>query len=217
MEPPTKKQIERLKTAFKVADSTWRAAAARTAIGELACRAGCFGCCVGLFEISLSEAILVRSGVARLSPFEREGVVLRARRIVEETEREFPGDPRAGLLDPGRSEKADDAYFDIVADRACPMLELPSGRCRIYEERPITCRTYGLAWAKDEEVIHPPCGLNLPGAAGGRQLETSIDLDLLDQADDVGDEVAAELDLEPGQETTIAHAVVGEAFGPKPG
>lgn len=208
------KTIRRLKTAFGVADETWNGAARRAVEGEVACRAGCFGCCVGLFEISLPEAVLVRAGVCRLSPADREDVVRRSRRIADETSSCFPGDAAAGLLDPERSEEADDAYFAVVADRACPMLELPSGRCRIYEERPVTCRTYGFAWAKDGAVIHPPCGLNLLGASAERQLETAIDLDLLDAAEDVDEVHSARLGIEPGRETTIAHAVVGRAFGP---
>jgi len=213
----SQKQIERLKKAFLVGDRAWARAAARTRPGDLACRAGCFGCCVGLFDISLPEAALVREGVARLSSQDREDVVRRARRIVEESAGSFPGDPGSGLLDPERSEAADDDYFAVVADRACPMLELPAGRCRIYEERPVTCRTYGFAWAREGAVFHPPCGLNLPGAPEERQLETSIDIGLLDQAADVDGELAAALGFGPGRETTIPHAVLGTAFGPRPG
>ncbi len=97
-------QIDRLKRAFRVASAAWDRAAARTVPGEIACRAGCFGCCVGLFDISLPEAALVRAGVARLAVGDREDVVRRARRIVEESAAAFPGDARAGLLDPDRSE-----------------------------------------------------------------------------------------------------------------
>jgi Fe-S-cluster containining protein len=211
------KHIERLKQAFGAAGTAWDRAAERTVPGEVACRAGCFGCCVGLFDISVPEAALVREGVARLSARDQEDVVRRARRIVEESAKVYPGDARTGLLDPSRSEEADDDYFAVVADRACPMLDLPSGRCRIYDERPITCRTYGFAWAKDGAVFHPPCGLNLPGAPETRQLATSIDIDLLDQAEDVDAELATELGIEPGRETTIPHAVLGTAFGPPPG
>jgi Fe-S-cluster containining protein len=210
-------QVERLKKAFLVGSAAWDVSAARTLPGEIACRAGCFGCCVGLFDISLPEAALVREGVARLSAEDRASVIRRARQIVEETAVAFPGDARAGLLDPGRSEEADDEYFAVVADRACPMLELPSGRCRIYEERPITCRTYGFAWARDGAVFHPPCGLNLPGADGERQLATSVDIGRLDQAEDVDGELAADLGIPAGSETTIPHAVLGTAFGPSPG
>ncbi|MHB8799083.1 MAG: YkgJ family cysteine cluster protein [Thermoanaerobaculia bacterium] len=213
----SEKTIARLIAAFETASRLWDEAALRTTSGEVACRAGCFGCCIGLFEISLAEAALVRSGVAALPEDVRADVLARARRIVSESARAFPGDAARGLLDPDRSEEADDAYFEVVADRACPMLELPSGRCRIYASRPITCRTYGFAWAKDGAVIHPPCGLNLPGASAGKQLETSIDLGRIDDAGEVGEEIADDLGLEPDAESTIAHAVVGSALGPRLG
>ncbi len=209
------KTTDRLISAFETASRLWDEAARQTSPGEIACRAGCFGCCIGLFEISLAEAALVRSGVAALPEAVRTDVLERARRIVSESARAFPGDVTRGLLDPERTEAADDAYFEIVADRACPMLELPSGRCRIYASRPITCRTYGFAWAKDGAVIHPPCGLNLPGASNERQLAASVDIGRIDEGLDVAREIAEELDLDPEVESTIAHAVVGSAFGPR--
>lgn len=208
------KYTERLKNAFSTGDRAWNEAAGRTTSGEVACRAGCFGCCVGLFEISLPEAALVRAGLERLPAADREDAIGRATRIVARTAAAFPGDAETGLLDPGRSEEADDAYFELVADRACPMLELPSGRCRIYEERPLTCRTYGFAWAREGSLIHPPCGLNLPGAGAARQLDAAIDIGSLDEAADVDQELAAELGLAAGRETTVAHAIVGTLFAP---
>ena len=211
---PTEEQIARLKLAFSAADRAWDGAARAAISGEIACRAGCFGCCVGLFEISLPEAALVRAGVERLPPAEREDVVRRSTRLARETASSFPGDAAGGLLDPDRTEAADDAFFEVVADRACPMLELPSGRCRVYEWRPITCRSFGFAWARAGSLIHPPCSLNLPGASPARHLETAIDLDALDEASDLDRELAVALGLAPGCETTIPHAVVGGAFAP---
>jgi Fe-S-cluster containining protein len=208
----TKKYVNRLKRAFASGDRAWNEAAGRTTDRDLACRAGCFGCCVGLFEISLPEAALVRAGLEGLTPPDRRDAIGRASRIVAQTAAAFPGDAGTGLLDPERSEEADDAYFELVADRACPMLELPSGRCRIYEERPMTCRTYGFAWAREGALIHPPCGLNLPGAGPARQLGAAIDLGSLDEAADVDRELAAELGLGAGRETTVAHAIVGTLF-----
>lgn len=186
---------------------------ARLAPGDLACRAGCFGCCVGLFEISLPEALLVRRGYAELAPEERDDVLLRARGIVASSAPAFPGDPRSGILDPDRTEEADDRYFEVIADRACPMLELPSGRCRIYPFRPVTCRTYGVAWVTGAELVHPPCGLNLVGAAPERWVETGLDISALDEAPEADAALAEALGLPEGSETTIAHAVVGLAFG----
>lgn len=192
------------------------AASARLEPGDLACRSGCFGCCVGLFEISLPEALLVREGYARLAPDDRTDVVRRARAIADESGFAFPGEPGSGILDPARSEEADDRYFEVIADRACPMLELPSGRCRIYPYRPVTCRTYGVAWVKDDEVIHPPCGLNLVGASTARRVETGIDVTQLAEAHEADQALAEELGLPAGSETTIAHAIVGAAFGGPP-
>ncbi|HMM34530.1 MAG TPA: YkgJ family cysteine cluster protein, partial [Thermoanaerobaculia bacterium] len=202
-------------SAFETASRLWDEASTRTSPGEVACRAGCFGCCIGLFEISLAEAVLVRSGGAPLPDGVRADVLSRARRIVAESARAFPGDAERGLLDPDRTEAADDAYFEVVADRACPMLELPSGRCRIYAARPITCRTYGFAWAKDGAIIHPPCGLNLPGAPAERQLRASIDIGRIDEAGDVAAAIAEDLGREAEVESTIAHAGVGSACGPR--
>ena len=66
-------------------------------------------------------------------------------------------------------------------------------------------------------MIHPPCGLNLPGASAGRQLQASIDIGRIDEGQAVTEEIAEELDLDPDVESTIAHAVVGSAFGPRLG
>lgn len=211
---PNDERNERLKKSFSSGDRAWAAAAGRTVGGEVACRAGCFGCCVGLFEISLPEAILVRAGFERLPADQREDSRSRARRIVGDSASSFPGDASTGLLDPDRTEAADDAYFEVVADRACPLLELPSGRCRIYAERPMTCRTYGFAWAKEGALIHPPCSLNLPGAPPDRQLATAIDLAHLDQGEEVEPELARGLGLAAGRETTVAHAILASLFAP---
>jgi Fe-S-cluster containining protein len=206
------KTIDRIKQAFAVADAGWSSGAALAREGDLACRAGCFGCCVGLFEISFPEATLAASGFGKLPAAEKEDVVRRAERIVSTTARHFPGDPATGLLDPGRTEEADDRYFEVVADTACPMLELPSGRCRIYEYRPVTCRTYGLGWKSGDQMVHPSCGLNFVGAGEARQLETGVDLALLEDGERAVVESAAEIGLSPGDETTLAHAVTGSAF-----
>ncbi|KAA0252385.1 MAG: YkgJ family cysteine cluster protein [Acidobacteria bacterium] len=211
------KTLERLTFSFTRADGLWADASARTRPGELACRPGCFGCCLGLFEISAPEALLVRAALERLDAPEREEIVSRSRRIVAETAGSFPGDPVAGILDPDRTEEADDRYFEVVADRACPMLELPTGRCRIYEARPLTCRTYGLAWRRQEELVHPPCTLNLVGAPAERQLATGVDLAVLEREDEALSSATRQHGIDPTLETTLAHVVLGTAFAPLAG
>jgi len=204
--------IDRLKLVFSRADLAWNGGASRAADGDLACRPGCFGCCVGLFEVSLAEAALAMAGFAALPEAELAEVTRRAGGTVAASAHLFPGDPAGGLLDPERTEAADDRYFEAVADVACPMLELPSGRCRIYPFRPVTCRTYGVAWKKGEEPIHPPCGLNFVGAGEKRPLEAGIDLDSLgDGAAEIA-QAARRLGFSPADETTLVHAVAGSSF-----
>lgn len=202
----------RIRESFEEADRLWAEATATVVPGELACRGGCFGCCVGLFEITLPEALLVREGFSLLPPGEQEDSYRRAARIVERTAKDFPGEAATGVLDPERTEEADDRYFEVVSESACPMLELPSGRCRIYAHRPITCRTFGLAWKRSAEVVNPACPLNFPEGGEERQQETAIDLDLLTAADQVLAEAALAAGLPAGLESTIPHAVVGSVF-----
>lgn len=210
--PRPSKLIDGLVRELRRVDPLWVGAATTAPPGAIACRAGCFGCCVGLFEISGAEALVVRAAVARLPEDEREDVVRRAADVVRRTAASFPGDSASGLLDAARSEAADDAYFDLVSEIPCPLLELPSGRCRIYRDRPITCRTYGLAWVRGAELVHPPCGLNFLAATEAEVLESSIELDRQNDAEAALSRGASETRLGPDAETTLVHAVVGTAF-----
>ena len=79
-------------------------------------------------------------------------------------------------------------------------------------ERPITCRTYGLAWLREDEVVYPACSLNLVGGDESRQRATALDLDRLLSGDQEMAELARRAGLPAGAETTLAHAVLGSAF-----
>ena len=204
--------IDRLNSLLVEADRLWSEAAERTRPGEIVCRTGCFGCCIGVFQISLPEALVARAAVATLPEAERGLILGAARRIVAEGASLFPGDAHLGVLDPGRSEAVDDRYFETTANTVCPMLALPSGRCRIYAARPVTCRTYGLAWARSGKPAAPACMLNFPDAPGRRR-DASIDLDRLVEADQRAAEELLAAGFPAGAETTLAHALVGSAFG----
>jgi Fe-S-cluster containining protein len=194
------------------ADRLWGDKAARTRPGELACRAGCFGCCVGLFPIGLPEALALRRAVSNLPAAARDQVMARAARAVERSAGTFPGDAAAGVLDPERSVAAEDVWSFAVRDTPCPALELPSGRCTVYAARPTTCRTYGLALRSGDETLVPACELNFSGASPERVLETAIEAGDLTRVDQSLVEIASEAGLPAGVETTIAHALTGAAF-----
>jgi Fe-S-cluster containining protein len=204
--------IDRLREGVGAADAAWEKSAARAEPGELLCREGCFGCCLGAFEISLPEALILRDAVSSLPRPSRDRIRERAARLVARGAASFPGDPIAGVLDPGRSEEQDAAFFDPLEHVACPLLELPSGRCAVYASRPVTCRTYGLAWREERTVVHPACPLNLAGATAAHTLETAVDVAPLLAGDQARAEVARAAGVASGASTTVAHALTGTAF-----
>lgn len=148
----------------------------------IACRRGCFGCCVGLFEISALDAALASEGMAALPPPLRERIARRGEAIARRIARIFPGNPRTLALDLRREGEWDD-FFERTATIACPFLlprdervrgtaagaarrsRWPQGFvCAIYAHRPHTCRTFGLPLEDRGEVVSPPCRLNFRGA-----------------------------------------------------
>jgi Fe-S-cluster containining protein len=204
--------IKRLIDGLGAASDLWTEQGALLRPGELACRAGCFGCCVGLFTISLPEALALRAALAGLAEETRAAVLARAASAVQRSAVSFPGYAAAGILDPERSNAAEDAWLAAVRETACPALDLPSGRCTVYAARPTTCRTYGLALRAHDEVLLPACELNLPSAPPARVLATAIEAARLTLVDQSLLEIAAEAGLPAGVETTVAHALTGTAF-----
>src|SRR5512135_2731703 len=99
---PKHEPIDRLINSLEDADDLWAEKAALLRPGELACRKGCFGCCVGLFAIGLPEALALRAAVAALSEETRAAVIGRAARLVAASAATFPGEVAAGVLDPDR-------------------------------------------------------------------------------------------------------------------
>jgi Fe-S-cluster containining protein len=204
--------INRLIHALAEADRLWTEREALLRGDELSCRAGCFGCCVGLFAITFGEALAIRGAVAELGPGARAAVRRRAAAIVERSASWFPGDATAGVLDPEREDPAEDTWLAAVRDTPCPALDLSSGRCLVYAARPTTCRTYGVALASEGEVLLPACDLNLPLAPPARVSETAIDAGRLARVDHALAEIAASAGLPAGAETTVAHALTGAVF-----
>lgn len=151
--------------------------------GQVSCRAGCFGCCVGLFEISSLDAALAARGLAKLPKARREAIARRGEAIARRIAGTFPGDPATLVLDV-RREETWDAFFETTTGIACPFLEPVDGRarttaasaararrwpqgfaCAIYADRPHACRTFGLPLADRGEIVSDPCRLNFRGSS----------------------------------------------------
>lgn len=65
----------------------------------------------------------------------------RAEAALEQLRDGFPGDPLGGRLTPDEGRL--DVYFAAHAGLACPALDRGTGRCDLYDDRPVACRTYG--------------------------------------------------------------------------
>ena len=177
---------------------------ARRAGDWLVCRPGCTECCIGPFPITRLDALRLREGLAALEPARAAAVVARARNAVAELEDGFPGDHAAGRL--ADDEAALDRFFERHAARACPALDTTSGRCELYEARPVSCRTYGPPVSFAGEPA-PPCRLCFVGAdpATIERCRFEPDPEGLEQR------VLAKLGFTAGEdwETLIAFALAG--------
>lgn len=108
----------------------------------VACKPGCADCCHALFDLSLVEAMYVND---RFMKAFSHG--LRRSRILEkasEIDRKLTRQKRELY----RSEKAGESAGKIMETvagmrMACPLLDTDN-RCQLYENRPITCRLYGI-------------------------------------------------------------------------
>jgi Fe-S-cluster containining protein len=122
------------------------AEAHRRSASWIACRRGCFHCCLGPFEITAVDAWRLREGWRRLEP----GL---AGRIADRA-----AEARAVL---GSFPHFRDEDFPNLP---CPVLDLETGACELYEHRPIACRLHGPAVRVDDVDLRH-CRLNYVGAA----------------------------------------------------
>jgi Fe-S-cluster containining protein len=105
--------------------------------------------------IELSAAAPERAGALRG----------RARQAVERLAAGYPGDPRTGRLSEG--EPVLDRFFERHRSLPCPALNPDSGRCELYDRRPVPCRSYGPPARFGDELV-APCPLCFDGATDER-------------------------------------------------
>jgi len=118
--------------------------AARRAGNWLACRIGCTQCCHGAFPINALDAARLRAGMEALrvtDPERAAELTRRAQAWVGEHGPAFPGDLQTGVL--GTSPIDQERFEEFANDAPCPALDPATGRCDVYEWRPMTCRVFG--------------------------------------------------------------------------
>lgn len=164
---------------------------------------GCPRCCYGPFPINALDARRLRRGLASLAardPVRAQAITDRARAQVELYAPAFPGVA-------GRLRGDDDAVEAFCSDfgrEPCPALSA-SGRCDLYEARPIACRTFGPPVRIGAQVL-PACDWCFHGTEAERERPAAV-------VDPEGREDAILDRLEAAGfwgDTVIAHALAGE-------
>jgi len=110
----------------------------------LACRPGCTQCCVGVFAINPLDVVRLQAGLSEMETSDPERVariLKRARQSRARLTADFPGNPRTDVLDEGT--EAEERFAEFGNEEVCPVLDPETGRCELYEARPMTCRTFG--------------------------------------------------------------------------
>jgi Fe-S-cluster containining protein len=118
--------------------------AARRSGDWLVCRPGCSQCCVGAFAINQLDATRLRNGLAELAkryPERAARIIDRARSSAKRLSLDYPGNASTGMLDEGG--EAEKRFSDFANDEPCPVLDPETGKCELYESRPMTCRVFG--------------------------------------------------------------------------
>jgi Fe-S-cluster containining protein len=128
---------------IQIVDAALADAARRS--GEwLVCRPGCTQCCRGVFAINQLDGVRLRQGLADLEktdPRRARPIRERARDSMARLAAEFPGNAKTGVLDEGL--EAEERFAEFANDEVCPVLDPETGLCELYDDRPMTCRTFG--------------------------------------------------------------------------
>ncbi len=139
----------------------------------LVCRPGCTQCCMGPFAITQLDALRLSRGLAALEatdPARAARVRARADSYVSGIGPLYPGDAVSGEL---RDEDALPAAMD---DAPCPALDPETGRCDLYEARPITCRTFGPVTRAGDDTL-AACELCYAGATDEEMARCAVVID----------------------------------------
>ncbi|HEX3355269.1 MAG TPA: YkgJ family cysteine cluster protein [Terriglobales bacterium] len=175
----------------------------------LACKPGCSQCCHGVFAINQLDAIRLRKGLAELEAHDPERAGRLRKRALDTVARlseDYPGDPVSGLLDKDDTDEAAKRWDDFGNAEPCPALDPSTGRCELYEYRPVLCRTFGPAMKSEGDLGH--CELCFVGATE----EEVIAAEMTPDPDNLEAAVLDELQKTTGAsgETIVAFALVRE-------
>lgn len=106
------------------------------------CKLECSDCCHALFDLSLVEALYINRQFIEKIPEARKADLLEGANKVD---RKLYQLKRTAFKSIESGEKTEEqVLFEMAAERIrCPLLN-DSKRCELYENRPVTCRLYGI-------------------------------------------------------------------------
>ena len=135
------------------------------------CHQGCSDCCHALFDLSLIEALYINHRFNQRFEGDQRALLLD---LANKADREIYKIKRKAYkdLEGGKSEQ--EIIEEMTTERVrCPLLD-EGDRCVLYEQRPITCRFYGIPTAIGG--VGRTCGLS--GFEKGEQYPT-VNLDAI--------------------------------------
>jgi Fe-S-cluster containining protein len=105
------------------------------------CGKGCSDCCYALFDVTLVEAMYINNKFnKKFSGLERSTIMTRA----DQADRQIHKLKRKVFKASQEGKSASEILMEVSKARVrCPMLS-DDDLCEIYEDRPITCRLYGV-------------------------------------------------------------------------
>jgi Fe-S-cluster containining protein len=107
----------------------------------VACKLGCADCCHALFDLTLIEAMFVKSQFDKVIPKEQRVQLIKRANAADRKVYKLKRDASKAYQN-GESENK---ILEKMAQHRirCPLLD-ESDKCELYESRPITCRLYGI-------------------------------------------------------------------------
>lgn len=142
------------------AADAWFARCLRLAGEQIRCTAGCNGCCRGLFDITLLDALTLQQAFKKLPEERRAAARSRAAVQLIGLQQRWPTFAHPYLLNdlPHRQWET-----PLPDDTPCSLLD-PEGGCLVYAGRPLTCRLHGLPQVDHSGEVFDGegCTLNFP-------------------------------------------------------
>jgi Fe-S-cluster containining protein len=130
---------------------------------RIACGRGCSACCRGLFDITILDALYLRSGIDALPEAIRQSLRLKAVDRLASLTACNPSFTEPWIL----NRIPEEAWEELMpeADETPCLLLAEDGSCLVYGQRPMTCRLNGIPLfdTSGEALMDEWCTLNFRG------------------------------------------------------